>query len=65
MDLYQGILDTLAFGEVDALKAGKQIVLTKNFPGSDRDVCARFMDAMALVARFGRSDYFVTMTCNP
>ena len=23
------------------------------------------MDAMALVARYGRPDYFVTMTCNP
>uniref|UniRef100_K3XRA4 ATP-dependent DNA helicase n=1 Tax=Setaria italica TaxID=4555 RepID=K3XRA4_SETIT len=54
VDLYQGILDTLAFGE--------------NFPGSDRDVRdvrARFMDAMALVVGYGRPDYFVTMTCNP
>ncbi|RCV11597.1 hypothetical protein SETIT_2G199000v2 [Setaria italica] len=60
-----GMLDTLAAGEVDGLKAGKWIVLSKNVLGSDRDVHARFMDATALVARYGRPDYFVTMTCNP
>ena len=26
---------------------------------------ARFLDAMVLVTRFGKPDYFVTMTCNP
>lgn len=61
----QGIVDCLARGDADAKKAGKRIVLSKGFPGSDRDVHSRFMDAMALVARYGRPDYFVTMTCNP
>ena len=26
---------------------------------------SRFMDAMTLVARFGKPEFFVTMTCNP
>ena len=34
----QGIMDTLAAGEHRGLKPGKLVVLSKNFPGSDRDV---------------------------
>nr|XP_034586731.1 uncharacterized protein LOC117849278 [Setaria viridis] len=67
VDLYQGLVlvDTLATGEADASKAGHRIVLSKQFLGSDRDVQSRFMDAMTLVTRYGKPDYFVTMTCNP
>lgn len=25
----------------------------------------RFLNAMAIVQRFGKPDYFITMTCNP
>lgn len=52
-------------GEVHALQAGKRMVQSKSFPGSDRDVHARFMDGMTFVAWYERPDYFVTMTCNP
>ena len=31
-------MDTLLAGENRGLKAGKLVVLSKNFPGSDRDV---------------------------
>ena len=58
-------MDTLAAGEVNAAYAWKRVVISKSFPGSDRDVSCRFMDVMALVARYGRPNYFVTMTCNP
>ena len=58
-------MDTLLAGENRGLKAGKLVVLSKNFPGSDRDVQCRFMDAMSLVAKYGKPYYFLTMTCNP
>ena len=58
-------MDTLAAGEHWGLKVGKLVVLSKNFLVSDRDVQCRFMDAMSLVARYGRPYYFITMTCNP
>jgi len=61
----EGIMDTLAAGEHRGLKAGKLVVLSKNFSGSDRDVQCRFMDAMSLVAKYGKPDYFLIMTCNP
>ncbi|XP_022681717.1 uncharacterized protein LOC105914289 [Setaria italica] len=64
-DLYQGLLDTLATGEANASKVGLRIVLTKQFSRSDRDVQSWFMDDMTLVTRYGKPDYFVTMTCNP
>lgn len=44
---------------------GKRIVLPRTFPGGDRDVQARFLDAMTIVQRYGKPDYFVMMTCNP
>jgi hypothetical protein len=58
-------MDTLAAGEARGVHAGKRVVLSKDFPGGDRDVQCRFMDAISLVARYGRPDYFITMTCNP
>ncbi|PUZ46146.1 hypothetical protein GQ55_7G026400 [Panicum hallii var. hallii] len=64
-DLYQGILDTLTTGDADASKVGLRVVLSKDFPGSGRDVQSRFMGAMTLVTRYGKPNFFVTMTCNP
>ena len=42
-----------------------RIVLPRTFPGGDRDVQARFLDATTLVQWYGKPDYFITMTCNP
>jgi hypothetical protein len=69
IDLYgfvilQSIVDCLALGDSDARKVGKCIVLSKDFLGPNRDVHSRFLDAMALVARYERPNFFVTMTCN-
>ena len=63
--IHQGLLDTLAAGEACASQAGRRIVLSKDFLGSDRDVHSRYMDAMALITRYGKPDFFVTMTSNP
>jgi hypothetical protein len=64
-ELYRGIVDTLQAGEVRAAKVGRRVVLPRNFVGSERAVKAHFLDAMTLVQRFRKPDYFVTMTCNP
>ncbi|TVU42279.1 hypothetical protein EJB05_08675, partial [Eragrostis curvula] len=64
-DLYQGVLDTLATGEARASLSGKRIILPRSMTGCDRDVQRRFLDAMTLVQRYGKPDYFITMTCNP
>ena len=44
---------------------GKQVILPASFGGSPRALHQSYLDAMAIVARFGRPDYFITMTANP
>jgi hypothetical protein len=60
-ELYRGIVDTLKASETCASEVGRLIVLPRNFNGGERDVQARFLDAMTLVQRFGKPDYFVTI----
>lgn len=57
--------DVISAGETRASEVGKRIVLPRSFPGGDRDMQQRFLNAMAIVQRFGKPDYFITMTCNP
>ncbi|XP_074305435.1 uncharacterized protein LOC141640600 [Silene latifolia] len=64
-DLYQGILDTLQLGENSASNVGKRIVLPPSFLGGPRDMRRRYLNAMALVQKYGKPDLFITMTCNP
>ncbi|PWZ30269.1 ATP-dependent DNA helicase PIF4 [Zea mays] len=64
-DLYKGLVDSLHEGENRADKIRKRIVLSTSFIGGPRDMRRRYMDAMALVRKFGKPDIFLTMTCNP
>ena len=64
-DLYQGLVDSLSAGENRAHALGKRWVLPASFIGGGRDMRQRYMDAMALVQKYGKPDYFLTMTCNP
>ena len=64
-DLYQGLVDSVIAGETHACMIGKRIVLPASFIGGPRDMRRRYLDAMALVQRFGKPDLFLTMTCNP
>ncbi|KAL5647568.1 hypothetical protein ACJX0J_041923, partial [Zea mays] len=64
-DLYQGLVDSMLDGDIRVEKVGKRTVLSPSFIGSPRDMRRRYMDAMALVRKFGKPDIFLTMTCNP
>jgi hypothetical protein len=64
-DLYKGLVDSLHEGENRADKIGKQTVLPTSFICGPRDMRCWYMDAMALVRKFGKPDIFLTMTCNP
>jgi hypothetical protein len=52
-------------GDIRAEKVDKRTVLSTSFIGGPRDMRRRYMDAMALVRKFGKRDIFLTMTCNP
>ena len=61
-ELYQGIIDSIEIGENRGHKIG---ILPSSFTGGPRDMQKRYMNAMALVQRFGKPDIFLTITCNP
>ena len=46
------------------VQVGRSVILPSTFQGSPRNMRERYMDAMALVTKFGKPDLFVTMTCN-
>uniref|UniRef100_I1P0F7 Helitron helicase-like domain-containing protein n=1 Tax=Oryza glaberrima TaxID=4538 RepID=I1P0F7_ORYGL len=64
-DLYQGLMDSIQAGESRASAVGKRTVLPASFVGVGRNVKRRYMDAMALVQKYGKPDVFLTMTSNP
>ncbi|KAL2539897.1 Helitron helicase-like domain containing protein [Abeliophyllum distichum] len=52
-ELYQGIVDSVEIGETRGYKIGRKIILPSSFTGGPRDMKKRYMDAMALVQRYG------------
>ena len=46
-------------------KFGHRIALLASFINGLRDIRKRYMDAMALVQRFGKLDLFLRIKCNP
>ncbi|XP_012856992.1 PREDICTED: uncharacterized protein LOC105976260 [Erythranthe guttata] len=64
-ELYQGLIDSVSRGEKRGGEVGKRIVLPASFIGGPRDMRRIYLDALALVQRFGKPDLFITMTCNP
>lgn len=65
VDLYKGVVDSINAGESRADAVGKRTVLPAKCIGGKRDMKRRFMDAMALVQKYGKPNIFLTMTCNP
>ncbi|XP_027166434.1 uncharacterized protein LOC113766438 [Coffea eugenioides] len=61
----QGVMDSVITGQCQASKIGQRVVLPASFIGGPRDMKRRYVDAMALVQKFGKPDLFITMTCNP
>ncbi|XP_015167740.1 uncharacterized protein [Solanum tuberosum] len=64
-EILEGIVDSVTAGESRGDKVGQRVLLPGSFIGGPRDMRRRYMDAMALVQKFGRPDLFITMTCNP
>ncbi|XP_057250107.1 uncharacterized protein LOC104905070 [Beta vulgaris subsp. vulgaris] len=64
-ELYQGILDCFDGGENSGANVGHRVILPPTFLGGPRDMKRRYLNAIALVQRYGKPDLFVTMTCNP
>ena len=65
VDLYQGLQDVVGGGDSNARSLGKRIVLPSSFAGSSRHMQQAYQDAMAIIRKHGKPDYFITFTCNP
>ncbi|VDO64686.1 unnamed protein product [Heligmosomoides polygyrus] len=65
LDTYRGLADYIA-EEVQDLSGppGRRIVLGSSFKGGPRNMQQSYQDAMAIVARHGKPDVFLTITCN-
>ncbi|KAK6013623.1 hypothetical protein OSTOST_21058 [Ostertagia ostertagi] len=63
-DSYRGLQDYLA-GEDNFGPPGRRVILSSSHLGSPRSMQQSYQDAMAIVARYGKPTYFLTMTCNP
>nr|XP_027082463.1 uncharacterized protein LOC113704790 [Coffea arabica] len=64
-EILQGVLDSVSLGKTEGSKVGRRIVLPASFIGGSRDMRHRYLDAMALVQKYEKSDIFLTMTYNP
>ena len=65
-DRYRGLYDHLNNqADMHQARVGRVTVLPSTFAGSPRNMHQLYLDAMAIVAVFGKPDLFVTMTCNP
>ncbi|CAL1360773.1 unnamed protein product [Linum trigynum] len=62
-EIYQGLQDAMARGDLDGDKMG-HIVLLGTYIGSPRYMQQLYHDAMAVVEFFGNPDLFITFTCN-
>ena len=64
VDSYRGLMDHLSSDVVDG-PPGQRIILPSSYRGTPRAMYQSYQDAMAIVAKYGKPDYFLTFTCNP
>ncbi|XP_071901036.1 uncharacterized protein [Coffea arabica] len=57
-------MDSIAAGKSEGKQVGRRVYLPSSFIGGLRDMRRRYVDAMALVQKFGKPNLFITMTCN-
>ena len=65
VDLYYGLADAVAAGDVDSRELGHKIVLPSSYTGSPRQMFELYQDVMSIVRKYGKPDYFIAFTCNP
>ncbi|VDL83145.1 unnamed protein product, partial [Nippostrongylus brasiliensis] len=66
VDSYRGLADYVCGENGDfAGPPGRRIILASSFKGGPRNMQQSYQDAMAIVARHGKPDVFLTITFNP
>lgn len=63
---YRGLMDYLNDQAIrQRTTVGRSVILPSTFQGSPRNMREKYHEAMAIVVKFGKPDFFITMTCNP
>ena len=62
-ELYQGLSDAVHAGDTYGSSVGRKIILTSSLIGSPINMNQLYQDAMAIVRRYGKPDWFITFTC--
>ena len=64
---YQGLVDAVSQPgfTAGATKIGRQVILPATYAGGPRAMQQNYLDAMSIVKKFGKPDFFVTMTASP
>ena len=65
VDSLSGLLDFLESAPAAHELTGQPVILPATFGGSPRSLHQAYLDSMCIVARFGKPDFFITMTANP
>ena len=63
-DLYQNVVNAVAASYHDH-SVGQRVILPATFTGSPGDMHRHYQDALATVGKYGKLNYFITVTCNP
>ena len=65
VEQYRGLMDHLNNTAIErGANVGRAVILPSSFQGSPRNMREKYHDAMAIVAKYGKPDLFITMTCN-
>jgi len=64
---YKGLVDAVSQPgfEAGVTKVGRQIILPATYAGGPRAMQQNYLDAMSIVKKFGKPDFFITMTASP
>lgn len=64
-EILAGLIDLQRLGEREVSNIDRKIFLPVRFTRGPWDMRSRYIDAIALVQHFEKSDIFLTITCNP
>lgn len=65
VEAYNGLIDYLGYQDIEAVPPGQLFILPSTFIGSPRSHRQNYLDAMSIVTKYGKPDFFLTFTCNP
>jgi hypothetical protein len=66
-EIHQGLVDAVNSPDFDpnSTDVGRRVILPSTYPGSPRAMQQNYLDALAIVSKYGKPDFFITMTASP